>query len=101
MQVQSLALPSGLRIWPCHELWYSLQTRLRSCFAVAVGRLVASAPIQPLAWDPPYALGVAIKRQNTKKKKKRMCSIFTKKTVHLLMYIEENLSKWKATKVYG
>ena len=36
-------------------------------------RLAAVAPIRPLAWDPPYAVGVALekdKRQKTKKKKK-------------------------------
>ena len=32
-------------------------------------RLVATAPIRPLAWEPPYAVGVALKRQKTKKKK--------------------------------
>ena len=30
-------------------------------------RLAAIAPIQPLAWEPPYAMGVALKRQKTKK----------------------------------
>ena len=34
--VCSLALLSGLRIWHCHELWYSWQIRLRSGVAVAV-----------------------------------------------------------------
>ena len=29
------------------------------------------AQIQPLAWDPPYATGVALKRQKTKKKKQQ------------------------------
>ena len=38
--VQSLALLNGLKIWHCHELW---------CRPAAV------APIQPLAWEPPYA----------------------------------------------
>ena len=28
-------------------------------------RLEAVAPILPLAWEPPYAMGVALKRQNT------------------------------------
>ena len=35
-------------------------------------RLAVTAPIQPLAWEPPYAVGAALKkkkRQNTKKKK--------------------------------
>ena len=31
----------------------------------------AVAPIQPLAWEPPYAIGVALKTQKTKKKKKK------------------------------
>ena len=33
-------------------------------------RLVATAPIGPLAWELPYAAGVALKRQKKKKKKK-------------------------------
>ena len=28
-------------------------------------RLAAAAPIQPLAWEPPYATGAAFKRQKT------------------------------------
>ena len=32
-------------------------------------RPVATAPIQPLAWEPPYATGTALKK--TKKKKER------------------------------
>ena len=53
MQVQVLALPSGLRIQCCHELW---------CRPTAV------APIRPLAWELPYAVGAALKR-----KKKKSC----------------------------
>ena len=30
-------------------------------------RLEATAPIQPLAWEPPYAVGVALKQNKTKK----------------------------------
>ena len=33
-------------------------------------RLAATAQIQPLAWKLLYAMGVALKRQNDKKKKK-------------------------------
>ena len=33
-------------------------------------RLVATALIGPLAWEPPYAVGVPLKRQKTKRKKK-------------------------------
>ena len=57
-QVRSLALISGLRIQHCRELCCRSQTRLGSGIAVAL--------IQPLAWELPYAIGVALK---TKKKK--------------------------------
>ena len=52
MQDGSLASFSGLRIQHCHELWH---------------RPAATAPIQPLAWELPYAMGAALK---SKKKKK-------------------------------
>ena len=32
-------------------------------------RLVATALVRPLAWEPPHAVRVALKRQKTKKKK--------------------------------
>ena len=34
-------------------------------------RLVARAPIRPLAWEPPYAAGMALKRHKDKKEKKK------------------------------
>jgi len=34
------------------------------------GRLAAVALIRPLAWEPPYAMGVALKRQKDQKKLK-------------------------------
>ena len=34
-------------------------------------RLPAISLIRPLAWEPPYAMGVALKRQKTKKIKKK------------------------------
>ena len=33
-------------------------------------RPAAEAQIQPLAWEPPYAAGAALKRQKRKKRKK-------------------------------
>ena len=36
LQVRSLALLSGLRIWCCRKLWCRLQTQLRSRIAVAL-----------------------------------------------------------------
>ena len=38
--------------------------------AVAVALLAAMAQIQPLAWEPPYAMSVALKRLKKKRKKK-------------------------------
>ena len=48
MQVQSLASLSGLRIQRCCELW---------C------RPADTALIRPLAWKPPYATGVRLKKR--------------------------------------
>ena len=53
-QDQSLALLSGLRIWHCPQLWLW-------------NRLPATALIQPLAWEPPYAFGVDLKSQKKEK----------------------------------
>ena len=36
--------------------------------------LAATAPIQPLAWEPPYATGVALKQPKRKKKKENELS---------------------------
>ena len=56
LQVQSLASISGLRIQCCCELW---------C------RLAATAPIRPLAWELPYATGVAQEKAKRKKERER------------------------------
>ena len=48
-------------------------------------RLAATAPIGPLAWKPPYTMGVALKKkekkrkkkEQKKKKKKEQCGRFT------------------------
>ena len=34
-------------------------------------RLGTTAPIRPLAWEPPYAVGAALKSKKKKKKKKK------------------------------
>ena len=43
---------------------------LRSGLAVAVHRLAGAALIRPLAWELPYAAGVALKSKKKKKKKR-------------------------------
>ena len=35
----------------------------------------ALGPIRPLAWEPPYAMGVTLKRQKTNKQKARRISL--------------------------
>ena len=43
-------------------------------------RPVATAPIGPLAWEPPYAAGAALEKARQKKKKKKKerkeCTLF-------------------------
>ena len=63
LQVRSLASLSGLKIWHGRELWCKSQMQLRSGIAVALAK---ARPIGPLAWEPPYATGVAL--EYTKKK---------------------------------
>ena len=65
----------GLAQWvkdPTFVVSYSIGHRHGSDLALLWlwCRLVATAPIQPLAWEPPYVSGVALKTQKTKKKKK-------------------------------
>ena len=51
-------------------------------------RLEATALTRPLAWEPPYAEGEALKRQKKKKKKKKKGGREEKKiTAHLIMVI--------------
>ena len=64
--VPSLASLSGLRIQCCLEL----QLRILSCFGCR--RLAAATPIQPLAWELPYAAGMALKKKRKEKKRKKM-----------------------------
>ena len=69
LRIQSLALLSVLSIWNCHKPWCKSQTWLGSHVAVAVA--VTLAPIQTLAWELPYAVGLALKRKKKKDKKKK------------------------------
>ena len=69
LQVRSLALLSGLRIWRCRELWCRLDLVLLLLWLWC--RPAAVALIQPLPWETPYAEGAALKSKKKKKKKKK------------------------------
>ena len=56
-----------LSIWRCDDLWCRSQMWLLSGVAVLWCRPAAVALIGPLAWEPPYAVGAALKRQEQKK----------------------------------
>ena len=64
--VHSLALLNGLGIQRFPELWCRSQMQLGSSIAVAVAP-AATAPVGPLAWEPPDAVGEALQRQKDKK----------------------------------
>ena len=49
---------------------------LGSGVAMAVAQAPGAAPIQPLAWDLPYATAVAIKRKEKKKKNSETSSFW-------------------------
>jgi len=71
MWVLSLALLSGLSVQRCRELWCSCRRGSDPKLLWLWSRLVAIAPIRPLAWEPPYAEGTAqemAKRQQQQKK---------------------------------
>ena len=65
--VRSPALISGLRIWRCYELGIGRSRGLDPVLLWLWPRLAAAAPIQPLAWKPPYAASVALKKAKKKK----------------------------------
>ena len=69
LRVRSLALLSRLRIRHCHELWCRSKTWLNLALLWLWHRLAATAPIRPLAWDPPYAMGAALEKAKRLKTK--------------------------------
>ena len=74
-QVWSLASLSRLRIQWCHELSCGVGRRRGSDLALLWlwlwRRPTATAIIHPLAWEPPYATGVALNKEKKKEKRKK------------------------------
>ena len=80
LRVRSLPLLSGLMI----RRWVSCDVGCRRGSDPVLlwlwHRLAATAPIRPLAWEPPYAVRAAQEngKKKTKKKKKRIAITFLK-----------------------
>ena len=71
LQIQSMALLSGLRIQHCRELCCRSQTGLRSGIAVAVTLAGSCSSNLTAGLEPPYATGAAPERQNDKTKQNK------------------------------
>ena len=67
MQVRSLVLLNGLRIWHNRELWCRSHTGSDLMLLWLWCMLAVAALIQPLAWELPYAMGAALKSNKLKK----------------------------------
>ena len=72
MQDRSLALLSGLRIRRCCELGVSHRCSSDPVLLWLWCRPAATAPIGPLAWEPPYAMGAALQKTKRQKEKKKL-----------------------------
>ena len=68
MQVQSLTSLSKLRIQFCHRCNAGRRCNLDPEFLWLWCRPAAAAPIQPLDYEFPYAIDVALNRKKKKKK---------------------------------
>ena len=75
LRVLSLALLSGLSIWCCRGYGVGRRHGSDPALLWLWRRLAATAPIRPLAWELPYAVGAAqemAKRPKTNKKNKNI-----------------------------
>ena len=78
--VRSLALLSGLRIQHCHSFGVGVGCRCGSDVMLLWCRSASSAAVGPLAWELPYVMGVALKRQKTKRENKNKTNIWSVRT---------------------
>ena len=63
-QVQSVVPHTGLRIRRRRELWVGRRHSSDRALLWLWRRLAATALIGPLTWEPPYATGAALKKEN-------------------------------------
>ena len=89
LRVRFLALLGGLRIHRCHAMSCGVGRRCGSDPALLWlwHRLAATAPIRPLAWETPYATGMA-QEVEERQKKKRISLI------HTHTHSSQNLNKY-------
>ena len=71
MRVQSLASLSGLRIRLCLSCWVGCRRGSDLALLWLWCRLAAAAPMRPLAWELPYAAGVALEQAKRPKEKSK------------------------------
>ena len=90
LQVRPLALLSVLRIWCCHELWCRLRRGWDPTLLWLWCRLEATAPIKPLAWEPPYAAVAALEKAKRQKIKTKQTTTTTKKLHFSLQLVVRN-----------
>ena len=83
MQVQSLSSLSGLRICIAMSCGVGLRHSSDPTLLWLWYRPAATAPIQPLAWESPYATGVSLKRPE----KMNFLLIKLSSTVHFPRFI--------------
>ena len=67
LQVRSLALLSGLRIGVAVSCDVGRRRGSDPALLWLWRRPVATAPIRPLAWEPPYAKGAALEKAKRQK----------------------------------
>ena len=70
--IPGLALLSGLMIQRCRELWCGSDPTLLWLWR----RPVATDPIRPRAWEPPYAVGAAQEKAKRQKELGRRSVMF-------------------------
>ena len=71
LQVCSLASLSGLRIQHCRDTLWCQGLASDPALLWLWCRPAAVAPLQSLAWEPPYAISAALKSKEKKKKKNK------------------------------
>ena len=54
-------------------------------------RPVATAPIRPLAWDPPYVTGAAVEKDKKEKRKNKIFAFFHYRLKELYLEFIRNL----------